>query len=945
MAANLLHEFGTQALVRTVEASRDAWTCASDDRMRAPSSEELRCAARTHGLHEALAEPLAPARTLLLDESQSDLPIVNDIEPSAREASKPKKPAQRRLCRHRIQPSKPRLSHRQKQLKEKGLTLERRAWTACRTSFFVPNEETKITAATMRDVQLEWVCGYDTAAPARNLVALSEDQVLWFVDNVVIVYNVSERTQRIFRGHRYKVTCVAVDEAKQLCASGEACATPSILVWRIGTLEVEFRLGMGFFTGPRISAVAISSESIVGVDNGALSVGYWRLDELRRSAKLLVDRANSSQLGEQGAHWGGLSGFDHHADAHLDRTRVPDAERRADALRPANGTGTICDMCWHQGDDHQAASWSSSPDEELAATFVTVGPKRHVRFWRYITAARGTKKLLETKSGVFLRDSDETMLRCAYLPSRRLLLTLGQRDRCVYAWRGRVMFDVYSTSRCSAITVDDRYFVLADESGAVRTLLPRGTKTPEIVEERMLPARRGHADHDRGRDAPAKIRDVARFQNTTFAATFQGVLWAICSTGRGTRVVLAAPQGPRSAVAAIGTSRVAVVSNGALSLYDLDAKLLERWRPIKRTACCVCVADDLIGVGFDEGVALYDAATLDERGTFQSRSVECIAISSLRTDHRLLAIGCRDGTIHVVNCTLNGVAPKVTKPCSARVLDIDFDASARYLRASSRAKELVWLDTHHSCHQVGPSDVADLDWGERQTARSVWGQVTPSRLSPNGDALAVVDTADLSIVGNAKAPHHSAMSISWITNDRLATCGQHSLFLWRTHSGTRRSHRCSHRCQRPPSTNCVSSSRLALCHLCGRYNAGPGFAQHLDACERQWRRGISDAMGGTSSTTTDSRALQRHLPLPPRPQCVRVLQSNFNQLSSRQIAHLNRQAQQFYLQHVLVRCAHCGRAFTRPALAKHNVACTSTTPYARAKSATASPSCDISSSS
>lgn len=930
MAANLLHEFGRQALVRTVEASREASTRTSDDRIRAPSSEELRCAAQTYGLHEVLAEPMAVADTPIQKASPIDLPSANNIASSAPGASKPKKIAQRHLRRHRIQPSKPRLSHRRQQLEDKGLTLARCAWTACRTSFFVPSQKSKTTAATKRDVQLEWVCGYDTAASGRNLLALSEEEVLWFADNVVIVYNLSERTQRIFRGHRYKVTCVAVDEAKQSCASGEASASPSILVWRIATLEVEFRLGVGYFTGPRISAVAISSESVVGVDDGALSVGYWRLGELRRGARLLVDRATSSQLGEQGAHWGGLSGFDHHVDAHLDRTRAPDAERRADALRPATGAGTVCDMCWHQGDDRQFASWSGTPDEELAATFVTVGPKRHVRFWRYIAAAQGTKKVLDTKSGVFLRDSDDTMLRCAYLPSRRLLLTLGQRDRRVYAWRGRVMFDVYSSSRCSAISVDSRYFVLADESGAVRTLSPRGTKTPEIVEERMLPAQRGHADNDRGRDELAKIRDIARFQNTTFVGTSGGVLWAICSTGRGARVILAAPQGSRSAVAAIDRSRVAVVSNASLFLYNVDAKLLERWRPIKRTACCVCVTDDLIGVGFDEGVVLYDAKTLDERRAIPSGSVECVAISSLRTGHRHLAIGGRDGTISLASCTLDGVAPKVTKPCSARVLDIDFDASARYLRASSRAKELVWLDTQHSCHQVGPSDVADLNWGERQTARSVWGQITPSRLSPNGETLAVVDTSDLNIVGNAKAAHHSAMSISWLSNDRLATCGQHSLFVWRIHPRGRR----SHPCQRPQSSRRLLNIRLALCHLCGRYNAGPGFAQHLDACERQWRRAASNITEGISSTMTEN--VECKLALPTRPHCVRALQNSFDQLSLRQIADLNKEAHQFYLQHVLVRCAHCGRAFSRAALAKHNVACTSTTPYPRAKAATVS---------
>lgn len=816
----LLRQFGVQALRQTVECG---------------SPETLEEAAASHGLEDALREeekvhaPLAP-------------PVV-------RKETKKKKVAPKR------------------RVTETQLEVLRRQQP-------IPDPSTQAKSETKRYLELDWVHGIDVGAKAR-ILATSGDCVLWYSDNVVVVF--ARGKQRFFKAHRHRVSCISVHE--KLCASGEACAQPCVMLWNIHTLEVLFRLGDGFFKS-RVSAVILSENALVGIDDGSMAVGYWQLDDLRTSQRLVDDRSNSSNAGERAAHWGGLSGFDHHVERLSDAARRPHAEQRADAHRPASGNGSILDACWHHG---TSAYSFEEQDEEVVATLVTVGPKRHVRFWLY----NSESKTLLVKPGIFLKESVDTMFRCAYLRSSKILLTLG--GGCVYAWRGRVMFAVYDSScQISALggAFASEYLVGSKQSG-VRALVPRGTKPPDLIDdETTLPPTEG------------TVRDVCRaVDGTIVAVTSRCVVWAIKHSKEPT-VIMSAPPSERTVCCMLSTNLVATVGNGCLCIFNVARRQIERCRQLRqKNATCIA---GCIGVGFEEGlVIVYDMETLDERFAIDCSS-PIVALAAYESSGRFAA-GGRDGSISVFSSPKKKMTAKV---CSSRILDIDFDASGCRIRASTRAKELVWLDAKSLVH-LGQAS-SEGDWGPTQTARIAFRQRSSSHFNAETNTLAVVDGTSLKIEGPrtaAAAYHQASTMVRWVDENTLITCGRHSLFQWRLAV-------ISDNNKKQPSRSpqhAKAKIRLALCHLCGRFNPASGFARHLAACEKRWR--------------DDQENNDR--PLPPIPDCVDDLRDNFGQLSQDAIDNLNRKAQLFYLNYVMVKCDHCGRTFsTRSALAKHNVVCT-----------------------
>jgi len=81
-----------------------------------------------------------------------------------------------------------------------------------------------------------------------------ERHFLYFTSRLAIIYNPLSKTQRIYQGHRYKITCLSVHPSSpffifkqfligktkftgRIVASGESSARPFIHVWNVINLE------------------------------------------------------------------------------------------------------------------------------------------------------------------------------------------------------------------------------------------------------------------------------------------------------------------------------------------------------------------------------------------------------------------------------------------------------------------------------------------------------------------------------------------------------------------------------------------------------------------------------------------------------------------------------------------------------------------------------------
>jgi microtubule-associated protein-like 6 len=87
---------------------------------------------------------------------------------------------------------------------------------------------------------------YRHLSTSNNLVYNCQQQVLYTVAALVVVYDKPSHTQRFFQGHDDDVTCLALAPDKRVAASGQLGKDPVVLVWDSLTLATLQRLQHGW---------------------------------------------------------------------------------------------------------------------------------------------------------------------------------------------------------------------------------------------------------------------------------------------------------------------------------------------------------------------------------------------------------------------------------------------------------------------------------------------------------------------------------------------------------------------------------------------------------------------------------------------------------------------------------------------------------------------------
>lgn len=111
------------------------------------------------------------------------------------------------------------------------------------------NKLTTTKSAPKISLKLDYVYGVETDNKRSTVLAINFPQTyfVYFISNLIIVYDPRSNGQKIYKGHRYKITCISKifmndkimdksGEQGELIVSGESSYRPVIKIWNPHTL-------------------------------------------------------------------------------------------------------------------------------------------------------------------------------------------------------------------------------------------------------------------------------------------------------------------------------------------------------------------------------------------------------------------------------------------------------------------------------------------------------------------------------------------------------------------------------------------------------------------------------------------------------------------------------------------------------------------------------------
>uniref|UniRef100_A0A672R4S0 EMAP like 3 n=1 Tax=Sinocyclocheilus grahami TaxID=75366 RepID=A0A672R4S0_SINGR len=115
-------------------------------------------------------------------------------------------------------------------------------------------------------LELDWVYGYRGRDCRANLYLLPSGEAVYFIACVVVLYHISNQTQRHYQKHTDCVRCLAIHPDKVRVASGQTAGVdkdgkplqPIVHIWDSKTLVTLQQIGLGTFERG-VGAVAFSS--------------------------------------------------------------------------------------------------------------------------------------------------------------------------------------------------------------------------------------------------------------------------------------------------------------------------------------------------------------------------------------------------------------------------------------------------------------------------------------------------------------------------------------------------------------------------------------------------------------------------------------------------------------------------------------------------------------
>uniref|UniRef100_A0AAY4AFF5 HELP domain-containing protein n=1 Tax=Denticeps clupeoides TaxID=299321 RepID=A0AAY4AFF5_9TELE len=104
-------------------------------------------------------------------------------------------------------------------------------------------------------LDLDWVYGYRGRDCRANLYVLPSGEAVYFIACVVVLYHITNRTQRHYRKHTDCVRCLAIHPDKVRVATGQTAGVdkdgkpfqPFVYIWDSTTLATLHQIGLGTF--------------------------------------------------------------------------------------------------------------------------------------------------------------------------------------------------------------------------------------------------------------------------------------------------------------------------------------------------------------------------------------------------------------------------------------------------------------------------------------------------------------------------------------------------------------------------------------------------------------------------------------------------------------------------------------------------------------------------
>ncbi|XP_048236766.1 echinoderm microtubule-associated protein-like 2 isoform X1 [Haliotis rufescens] len=123
-------------------------------------------------------------------------------------------------------------------------------------------------------LQLDWVYGYRGNDCRCNIYILDNDEIIYFISNIAVMYNRDVHTQRHYKEHTEDIKCMAVHSNGNIVATGQYAGKKDdksqahIRVWRADTLGTVHVLGLGnFIKAVMCLSFQKDSDLLAAVDN------------------------------------------------------------------------------------------------------------------------------------------------------------------------------------------------------------------------------------------------------------------------------------------------------------------------------------------------------------------------------------------------------------------------------------------------------------------------------------------------------------------------------------------------------------------------------------------------------------------------------------------------------------------------------------------------------
>jgi WD40 repeat protein len=95
-------------------------------------------------------------------------------------------------------------------------------------------------------------------------------KIIYYLSRFVIIYNPFKSIQKIYQGHRNKISCISINSKNTLVASGEVSVHPNILIWDVNTLETINIIKTGFNQGILYLEFSCNDKYIISVGFGQI---------------------------------------------------------------------------------------------------------------------------------------------------------------------------------------------------------------------------------------------------------------------------------------------------------------------------------------------------------------------------------------------------------------------------------------------------------------------------------------------------------------------------------------------------------------------------------------------------------------------------------------------------------------------------------------------------